>query len=102
MSVGESVGYWNEPFEKCLELYAVWMQKFVERLAFDIFHRYELVTAGVLDGIDDRNVRVVHRGGKAGFVLKTSKVVRVFGHQSRQGFQGDKAVKLRVLCQVHL
>jgi hypothetical protein len=72
-----------------------------ERLAFEELHRNEGAVAVLANFVDCADVRVVGRGGRAGFPLKAFESLWVVDESCGKKFQSDVAAESEVLGLVH-
>ena len=68
-----------------------------QALAFDELHRVVVDAAFDADGVDGDDVRVVERGGGAGFVLEAGQLLLVEHRGERQDLQRDAAAERELL-----
>jgi len=65
----------------------------VQRLAFHQLHRQEMHAAGLLDGLNGDDVRMVERRDGARLSSKALEAGRIEGHRGGQDLQGDVAAE---------
>ena len=68
-----------------------------QALAFDELHRVVVDAAFAADRVDGDDVRVVERGGGAGFVLEAGELLLVEHRRERQHLQRDAAAERELL-----
>ena len=68
-----------------------------QALALDELHRVVVDAALAADGVDRDDVRVVERGGGAGFVLEAGELLLVEHRGERQHLQRDAAAERDLL-----
>src|SRR5712691_12219711 len=78
------------------------MYFFAKRLAFNVFHSYEVQAVMLANLVDVCHIWVIQGRGCLSFLYKAAHAVAIGCEICRQNFQGYFAVQLGVLRQVNL
>ena len=71
-------------------------------LPLDMFHDDEMQTVALTDVVDGCDIRMIQRGGRAGFALEALHPFRVSRQVARENLDRDGPIKPRVPREIHL
>ena len=91
----ERVGKWDRYVEQLRQWQATGPDDIGKGTAIHQFHREEAGAGGLLDGVQDNDVRVIEPGDRGGFALEARKALRRGRDVMRQHFDGDVALEPR-------
>jgi hypothetical protein len=77
-------------------------QALAERLTLDVLHDQEWNAVVFAEVVQRADVRVIHRGERAGLALESLLPCRIRAQVARQDFDGDRPIQTRVDRPVHL
>jgi len=94
----ESVGNLDAQIQHCLDLQWLGIYQVPERLPLQQFHRNEGSSMEFVDFVDRADARVVQRGCRLGFPLKTAEGLRIVGEFVGKELQRDVTTQLEVFA----
>jgi hypothetical protein len=92
----ERVGDLNTQLDENLEIDRTAADAMLQRLAFEPLHHDEMLALVLADVVDGADVRVVERGGGAGFALKPLDGLWIAGQLRWQKLQRDASAEANV------
>ncbi len=81
----QRVGQGDRDVEELRHRDGRWEISLVERAALDQFHRHEADAAGLLDGKDRHDVRMIERREQLGFALKSCEAIGILRKRRAAG-----------------
>ena len=102
VSGGEGIGERNGDLEEACERQAPLGNEAVEGVTLHPLHGQEVDPVRFLHGVESHDVGMIEGGDRSGFTLEPLEPGGVGGRRRRKHLEGNSAVELRVLGEVHL